>query len=89
MLKGVEKNDEMMEKIVEIAKEPKTSITNNNQFNVMNYLNNECKDAMNLSDFINEFVFSLDDLNLLHEKGYQEAMEQTFIKQLQDMDKTK
>ena len=44
---------------------------------------------MNLSDFIKEFVFSLDDLNLLYEKGYQEAMEQTFIKQLQDMDKTK
>jgi hypothetical protein len=87
----LEKNDEMMEKIVEIAKEPKTTITNNNnqQFNVMQYLNTECKDAMNFSDFINDFVFSLDDLNLLHEKGYQEAMEQTFIKQLQDMDKTK
>ena len=86
----LEKNDEMMEKIVEIAKEPKTTINNNNtQFNVMNYLNTECKDAMNFSDFINDFVFSLDDLNLLHEKGYQEAMEQTFIKQLRDMDKTK
>jgi hypothetical protein len=87
----LEKNDQMMEKIVEMSKEPKTihNTTNNNQFNVMNYLNTECKDAMNFSDFINDFVFSLDDLNLLHEKGYQEAMEQTFIKQLQDMDKTK
>jgi hypothetical protein len=89
-MKILEKNDELIDKIVEISKEPKTTITNNNnQFNVMNYLNTECKDAMNFSDFINDFVFSLDDLNLLHEKGYQEAMEQTFIKQLKDMDKSK
>jgi hypothetical protein len=90
-MKLLEKNDETNDKLMELAKEPKTTITNNNnqQFNVMNYLNTECKDAMNFSDFIEEFVFSLDDLNLLHEKGYQEAMEQTFIKQLQDMDKTK
>jgi hypothetical protein len=89
-IKMIEKNDETTDKLIELAKEPKTTINNNNtQFNVMNYLNTECKDAMNFSDFINDFVFSLDDLNLLHEKGYQEAMEQTFIKQLQDMDKTK
>jgi hypothetical protein len=92
IMKVLEKNTEILEEVKEIAKEPKTihNTTNNNQqFNVMNYLNTECKDAMNLSDFIKEFVFSLDDLNLLYEKGYQEAMEQTFIKQLQDMDKTK
>jgi hypothetical protein len=91
IMKVLEKNTEILEEVKEIAKEPKTihNTTNNNQFNVMNYLNTECKDAMNFSDFINDFVFSLDDLNLLHEKGYQEAMEQTFIKQLQDMDKTK
>jgi hypothetical protein len=90
IMKVLEKNTEILEEVKEISKEPKTNITNNNtQFNVMNYLNTECKDAMNFSDFIEEFVFSLDDLNLLHEKGYQEAMEQTFIKQLQDMDKTK
>jgi hypothetical protein len=88
-IKLLEKNDETNDKLLELAKEPKTNITNNTQFNVMNYLNTECKDAMNFSDFINDFVFSLDDLNLLHEKGYQEAMEQTFIKQLRDMDKTK
>jgi hypothetical protein len=91
-IKLLEKNDETNDKLLELSKEPKiiNNTTNNNQqFNVMQYLNTECKDAMNFSDFIEEFVFSLDDLNLLHEKGYQEAMEQTFIKQLRDMDKTK
>mgnify|MGYP001353762738 CR=1 FL=1 len=82
------KNDEIVEKYTELAQKP-TTINNNTQFNVMNYLNTDCKDAMNLTDFINDFTFSLKDLDLLQSKGYQEAMERTFVKQLCDMDKTK
>ena len=82
------KNDEIVEKYTELAQKP-TTINNNTQFNVMNYLNTDCKDAMNLTDFINDFQFSLQDLDLLQSKGYQEAMERTFVKQLCDMDKTK
>jgi hypothetical protein len=90
----MKKNTEILEEVKEIAKEPKiinntTNNTNNTQFNIMNYLNNECKDAMNLSDFINELPFSLDDLEIMGTKGYQQSMEDTFIKQLQIMDKTK
>ena len=85
----IEQNKEIIEQNTELARKP-TNITNNNtQFNVMNYLNTECADAMNISDFINDFQFSLKDLETLGTKGYQEAMEQTFIKQLFDMDKTK
>jgi hypothetical protein len=91
----MKKNTEILEEVKEIAKEPKiinnttNNTTNNTQFNIMNYLNNECKDAMNLSDFINELPFSLDDLEIMGTKGYQQSMEDTFIKQLQIMDKTK
>ena len=80
-------NNEIMSKSLDIAKEPKT--VNNTQFNVMNYLNTECKDAMNLSDFINQFTFSLQDLEMLGTQGYQKTMEQTFVKELRDMEKTK
>jgi hypothetical protein len=87
----MKKNTEILEEVKEIAKEPKiiNNTTNNTQFNIMNYLNNECKDAMNLTDFINELPFSLDDLEIMGTKGYQQSMEDTFIKQLQIMDKTK
>ena len=80
---------ELMIKCTELAEKPTTNITNNTQFNVMNYLNTECKDAMNLSDFINNIDFSIKDLELLNSKGYQVAMENTFVKQLCDMEKTK
>ena len=82
---------ELMLKCTELAEKPTTinNTTNNTQLNVMNYLNTECKDAMNLTDFINSFEFSIQDLEMLNSKGYQEAMEKTFVKQLCDMDKTK
>ena len=86
-MKLMEQNKEIIEQNTELARKPTT--INNTQFNVMNYLNNDCKDAMNLTDFINDFQFSLKDLDLLQSKGYQEAMERTFVKQLCDMDKTK
>ena len=85
----LEKNEDLVEKYTELAEKPTTNITNNTQFNVMNYLNTECSDAMNLSDFVDQFEFSLKDLDLLQSKGYQEAMERTFVKQLCDMEKTK
>ena len=80
---------EMVKELIKFAKEPKIINNTNTQFNVMNYLNTECKDAMNLSDFINQFTFSLEDLEILGTQGYQKAMEKTFVKQLKDMDKTK
>jgi len=87
----MKQNSEVLEKCTELAEKPTTinNTTNNTQFNVMNYLNTECKDAMNLTDFIDSFEFSIQDLELLNKKGYQEAMEKTFVKQLCDMEKTK
>ena len=85
--KLIDQNKEILAQNTEIARKPTT--INNTQFNVMNYLNTECKDAMNLSDFIESFEFSLKDLEMLNNKGYQEAMEHTFVKQLCDMEKTR
>ena len=94
ILQLLKQNTDFMKEIKEIVKEPKivnntTNNNTNNQFNVMNYLNNECKDAMNFTEFIDTFEFTIDDLELLANKGYQETMEKTFIRQLQNMDKTK
>ena len=84
----MEQNKEIIAQNTELAQKP-TTINNNTQFNVMNYLNTECKDAMNMTDFIESFEFSLKDLEELSLKGYQYAMKNTFIKQLCDMEKTK
>ena len=50
----LEDNKKMNEKLVELAQQPKTVINNTqNNFNTLNYLNSEYKDAMTIDDFIN------------------------------------
>lgn len=75
---------DIMEEVKEIAKQPKTV---NNQINILNYLNTECKDAINFSDFINNFLFSLNDLNILSTQGYLKSIEYTLYKELNNMEK--
>jgi type I site-specific restriction endonuclease len=61
----MEKNQELQDQLLEIAKEPKTVI-NQNSFNLNNFLNVQCRDAMNLSEFIENIPvnFKDDDTNL-------------------------
>jgi hypothetical protein len=69
-----------------------TNITNNNtnnhQFNINMFLNEKCKNAMNLEDFIEKIKFSLEDLNYTKENGYAKGLSNIFIKNLNDMDIT-
>lgn len=46
-----------------------TNIQQNNQFNLSVFLNEQCKDAMNLSDFIEQIKISNDDLENIGRNG--------------------
>jgi len=86
----MEKNQELQEQILELSKEPKTIIKNqNNSFNLNNFLNVDCKDAMNLSEFLDTLQYTFKDLLYLGEKGFVKSIQNTFVKQLGDMDQTK
>lgn len=66
---------DQFDKVVELAKEPKIinqTTTNNNQkqFNLMNYLNTECKDAMNFKDMLKTITYSFADIIKLGEDGW-------------------
>ena len=76
------------EKLLEIASKPRTKNTQTNNFNVLNYLNTECKNAMNLSDMVEQMEFNFSDLEYLGEHGFVKSIENTFIKQLKSMDQT-
>jgi uncharacterized protein YxeA len=49
-------------------------------------LNEECKDAMNMSDFINSIEIKISDLVNIGKLGYVEGMSNIIIKQLNDTD---
>lgn len=63
------------------------TITNNNTFNVQLFLNEECKNAMNMGDFIKTIKLSLDDLDYSLKNGKMESVANIFIKELNGLDK--
>jgi hypothetical protein len=64
------------------------NVNSNNKFNINVFLNETCKDALNLSDFVNQISLSLNDLENTSKLGYAEGISKVFIKNLTDIDYT-
>jgi len=90
---------EQNKQLIEFAKKP-SSITNNNtninnkntmnnHFNLNLFLNETCKDAMNLTDFVDSLQLTLKDLENTGKLGYEESISQIFIKGLKQLDFSK
>jgi len=63
--------------------------TTNNNFNLKFFLNVECKDALNIKDFVNNIQLQLKDLEKTGELGYVNGISSIFINALKDLDITK
>lgn len=84
----VEESKEFRETIANIQQQPNiTNInTQNNTFNLQLFLNETCKDAMNIDDFIDSIKISIEDLKNLGKNGYVVGMSNLFIKNLEELD---
>jgi hypothetical protein len=60
--------------------------SNNKTFNLQFFLNEQCKDAMNMSEFINQIQLKLSDLENVGKLGYVEGISNIIIKKLNDTD---
>lgn len=67
---------------------PQTNNYINNRLSINVYLNENCKDAMNLQDFIDSLKVSLEDLNYTKNHGYAKGLSNIFVKQLKDLEPT-
>uniref|UniRef100_A0A6C0DPS3 C2H2-type domain-containing protein n=1 Tax=viral metagenome TaxID=1070528 RepID=A0A6C0DPS3_9ZZZZ len=63
-----------------------TNNTTNNQFNLNFFLNETCKDAINLSEFMKSIKLQLVDLENTARLGYVEGISRILIRALNDMD---
>ena len=91
VLKLIKQNGELQKQIINMSKETKqvTNITNQtNHFNLNIFLNDHCKNAVNLIDFINSLQVSTRDLEQTGKLGYVEGLSSIFVKALKDMDVT-
>jgi hypothetical protein len=59
---------------------------NNPTFNMNLFLNEKCKDAMNMKDFVNSIQLTMTDLENVDRLGYVEGMSSIFIDNLQKTD---
>ncbi len=66
-----------------------TTINNNeNNLTINMFLNDKCKNAMNLEDFVEKIKFTLEDLQYTADNGYANGISNVFIKKLCTMDVT-
>jgi hypothetical protein len=62
--------------------------SNNKSFNLQFFLNETCKNAMNITDFVNSLQLQLSDLEKVGELGYIEGISNIIIKNLNALDVT-
>jgi len=87
-----QQNQDMQQKMIDVCKTSGTnnSYNNNNShnktFNMQVFLNEKCKDAMNIMDFVNSMTLELSDLEDVGELGYVEGISKIMIRKLNEMD---
>lgn len=85
---------EQSNKMLELAIKPTNVINNTNcnnnnkQFNLQVFLNETCKNAMNMSDFLDTIQIKDDDFENMGKLGYIQGISNIFIKGLKDLDET-
>jgi len=93
----MKQHDETIIKIIEMVKDisKDKSIINNNtnchnkQFNLQFFLNETCKDAYNISEFVEQLDVSMEDMLHTSRVGYTEGVSQIILNGLRALDETK
>lgn len=92
----IEQNKELQQTVIGLAEKASnnngngnhniTNCGNNNKtFNLQLFLNETCKDAINMSDFVDQIHVSFSELEETGQLGYAEGISKVFIKNLNDI----
>ena len=92
----MQENSEMKNMMMEVIKNGTISNSNshntnnshNKAFNLQFFLNETCKDAMNITDFVESIKLQLSDLENVAEVGYVEGISNIIVKNLKKLDVT-
>ena len=84
----VQKNNELSQQIIELSSKPTTTNNNNttNNFNLQFFLNETCKDALNIKDFVDQLEVGIADLEETGRIGYAAGISKIFINGLKQLD---
>jgi hypothetical protein len=92
--KLLEQSAEHNKQIIELAKNQSVVNNNNNnttnqQFNLQFFLNETCKDAMNIMDFVNSLQLTTEDFETTGRLGFVDGISRIFIKELKKLNTEK
>jgi hypothetical protein len=83
-------NQDLQKQMIEVCKNSNTTINNKNShnktFNMQIFLNEHCKDAMNIKDFADSFQLQISDLEKVGHLGYVDGISDIIIKKLNELD---
>ena len=87
----IQQNNELQKQMLEVIKNGTTNNTinnnsNNKSFNLNLFLNETCKNAMNIMDFVDSIKIQLSDIESIGELGYVNGMSKLIIKHLNALD---
>jgi hypothetical protein len=90
----LKQNGELQKQILELAYKPTIVHNNtknilNKQFNLNIFLNETCKNAMNLSDFVSSLVIKNEEFENMGKLGYVQGISNILIRGLKELDETK
>jgi len=89
VIKLIEQNEKLQEQLISLSREKSVInniVNNTNNFNLNLFLNEKCKDALNISDFIESLKITLDDLAYSKNKGLVEGITNVMIRGLRQLD---
>ena len=91
ILEFLKQNQEFQKQLLEAIKSNIGTHTTNshNKFNLNVFLNETCKDAFNISDFVSGITLGFKDFENFGTSGYVNSISNIFIRELQDLDVTK
>jgi hypothetical protein len=86
----IQQNKELQTTLIELAKEARTvnntSNTTNNQFNLNVFLNEECKHALNIQEFIDSIKVTLEDFMETGRLGYMQGITRILVDAVHKLD---
>jgi hypothetical protein len=94
-LESIKQNQELQKQMFELLKDNigehhntinSNNKTTNNQFNLNLFLNETCKDAMNINEFIDYVTVNLDDFENFGKVGYPKALSEIIVRNLNELD---
>lgn len=94
LMEQTKQNHELQKQMLEVIKNgtnnnnTTNSHNNNKTFNLQFFLNEECKNALNISDFVSSIKMDLDDLEKTGLLGYAEGISNIINKNLNGLDQT-